>query len=385
MTLEGTPTIVSPEGISQVDFLDEAESVNALVPQLKKQGVDTIVVLLHEGGSVNASGNGAGNVAAINQCNSPSGPLPPIVEAMDDEIDIVVTGHTNWAVNCVIDGKVVTGAASQGRLITDIDFKVSRATKDVVPGSLTVNNHIVTQSNVDGTPVDKADDMTALIAEYNVFAGPIAARVIGSTTAPIRRSVNDAGESALGDVIADAQLANTTPVGAQLALMNPGGIRADIGTSGPLTYGAAFGVQPFSNIVVTMDLTGSQIERVLEEQWCGPNRTAIKMLQVSSGFTYTYDGVGIVTGGDGTRVNTTSDCDRINLADIKLNGVPLGALTTYKVTVNSFLATGGDAFTVLNEGTNRVFGDDDLVALEEYFAANSPVAPGPQNRITRVG
>jgi 5'-nucleotidase len=384
MTTKTTPTIVTPAGIATVDFLDEAASANAAVAELKKQNVETIIVLLHEGGNSALSGNGAGAAPAqeaVNSCQLAAnpGPIPSIVEAMDDEIDVVVTGHTNWAVNCRIDGKVVTGAASQGRLITDIDLEVSRATKDVA-GEIRVNNQIVTQD------VPKAPALTALIARYNVFAGPIGARVIGSTTGPISRDQNAAGESALGDVIADAQLANTVPAGGQFAFMNPGGIRASIGTTGALTYKDAFAVQPFSNIVVTLTLTGAQVEQVLEQQWCGANGGSggIKMLQVSNGFTYTYDGTGIVTGGDGSRTNTTLDCDRIALADIKLNDVSLGAETEYGVTVNSFLATGGDGFTVINEGTNRVFGDDDLVALEKYFATNSPVAPGPQNRITRV-
>ena len=113
MTLEGTPLIVSPGGIASVRFLDEAETVNALVPHLKAQGIEAIVVLLHEGGSVPVSGNGAGDVSAINDCTTPTGAIPEIVPNLDDEIDIVITGHTNWAVNCVIDGKVVTGAASR--------------------------------------------------------------------------------------------------------------------------------------------------------------------------------------------------------------------------------------------------------------------------------
>ncbi len=156
MTLEDTDLIVSPDGISDIDFLDEAESVNALVPHLKRRGVEAIVVLLHEGGSVPASGNGAGNVGAINSCVNATGPIPEIVPLMDDEIDIVITGHTNWAVNCLIDGKVVTGAASQGRLITDIDARLDFSTGDFVPGSITANNKIVTQT------VEKAADMTAL-------------------------------------------------------------------------------------------------------------------------------------------------------------------------------------------------------------------------------
>jgi 5'-nucleotidase len=366
MTLEGTPLIVSPGGIASVDFLDEAASVNALVPVLRSQGVEAIVVLLHEGGSVNASGNGAGSVSAINTCNEPSGPLPPIVEAMDDEIDVVITGHTNWAVNCIIDEKVVTGAAAQGRLITDIDARVNPVTDEFV-GEILVNNHIVTQD------VAKAGDLTGLIAEYNVFAAPIAAVEVGETTAPMARGTLTAGrESTLGRLIADAQLESSLGEGAQIAFMNPGGIRADL-DAGPITHGEAFAVQPFSNIVTTKTMTGAQIERLLEQQFttsAGGTRTLI--LQVSAGFTYTWDGSAAAVG------------NRIDPSTIKLNGVTLDPAASYRVTMNNFLGDGGDDFPVFREGTNSVTGADDLVALEAYLGAHDPYTPVTVDRITRV-
>ncbi len=367
MTLEGTPLIVSPDGITSVNFLDEAASVNALVPVLKRQGVETIVVLLHEGGSVSASGNGAGSVSTINSCSNPSGALPPIVEAMDDEIDIVITGHTNWAVNCVIDGKIVTGAASQGRLITDIDVRISRATKDVlrvdgVP-QITVNNKIVTQT------VPKAADISALMAKYNVFVAPVAAVVIGSTTqAMIRTETTAAGESTLGRLIADAQLAASQGAGAQVAFMNPGGIRANF-DAGPITYGEAFAVQPFSNVVHTKTFTGAQIEMVLEQQFrtsAGAARTLV--LQVSNGFTYTWNPAGPL--GDKVDPNT-----------IKIGGVTVDPAASYRVTMNSFLAGGGDDFPAFNLGTNLAVGPDDLVALQAYLGANNPYTPVTTARI----
>ena len=276
MTLEGTPLIVSPDGIASVDFLDEAESVNALIPHLRRRGVEAFVVLLHEGGSVRTGSTG-GHPDLIDSCDRPSGALPPIVEAMDDAIDIVITGHTNWAVNCVIDGKVVTGAGSQGRIITDIDAKLDRRTGDFT--EILVDNKIVTQD------VPKASSLTELIANYNVFAAPIASEVVGSTVAPLTRGITPAGESTLGRLIADAQLASSVGAGAQFALMNPGGIRADL-DAGPITYGEAFGVQPFSNIVVTKTMTGAQIEQVLEQQFvtsAGPARSPPLILQVSGG------------------------------------------------------------------------------------------------------
>jgi 5'-nucleotidase len=355
MTLEGTPSIVSPAGISTVDFFDEADSVNALVPVLQAQGVRTIVVLLHEGGRVTDSLN----EGTINNCSNPSGALPPIVERMHDEIDVVVTGHTNWAVNCKIDGKIVTGAAATGRLVTDIDLKISVATKN--PTSILVENKIVTQT------VPKAADLTELIAKYKALSDPLANQVIGATTAPITRTANAAGESALGDVIADAQLWATTPAalgGAQLAFMNAGGIRADL-PGGDITYGQAFSVQPFGNSLVTMTLTGAQIDALLEQQFTG----GIGILQPSH--TITYDRL-TTAGADGRVTN------------IMIGGAPMVPGTAYRVTVNSFLADGGDNYTVLRDGTNRLGGDVDLDALVKYFEANSPVAPGPQDRINLV-
>jgi 5'-nucleotidase len=377
MTLEGTPAIVSPSGISHVEFLDEADSVNALVPFLKRQNVETIVVLLHEGGQTTNS-NGVGSVPAINECNTLSGPLPAIVDHMDDEIDVVVTGHTNWAVNCVVDGKILTGAAHQGRLVTDIDLTISRATKDVV--SAKVNNQIVTRD------VPLASDLSTLVKKYKDLSAPFANRVIGRITADITRAANVAGESALGDVIADSQLAATTPAnlgGAVMAFMNPGGIRTDLlfnqvsggEQPGQVTYGEAFNVQPFGNSLVTMTLTGAQIDTLLEQQWflnTQTNTVTTNILQVSAGFTYAYSPAAPI----GSRIDPSS---------IKLNGSTLGSSTPYRVTVNSFLADGGDNFFVLRDGTERLGGDVDLDAVEKYFTANpGGVAPGPQNRITRL-
>ncbi len=374
MTLEGTPSIVSASGIASVDFFDEADSVNALVPVLKEQGIETIIVLLHEGGTVSAPGNGAGagGETNMNLCLSPTGALPPIVERMDDEVDVVVTGHTNWAINCIIDGKIVTGAAATGRLVTDIDLVVSRATKEVL--SATVNNKIVTQT------VPKAADLTALVDEYRTLSAPIANRVIGKITADITRAASAPpagnGESALGDVIADAQNfdAQQAGTGSQIAFMNAGGIRNDLiyasssvgEGDGNVTYGEAFAVQPFGNSLVTMTLTGAQIKALLEKQFDGGNG----ILQISNGFTYTFSASAAVNS---------------KISAMVLNGSPIVLTDTYRVTVNSFLADGGDNYAILRDGTNRVAGNVDTDAFENYLRANpAGVAPGPRNRITRA-
>jgi len=375
MTTETTPQIVSPAGISHVNFLDEADAVNALVPELKARGVETIVVLLHEGGTTSVAGNGAGGgVDRINECTGVAGVLPPIVERMDDEIDVVITGHTNWAVNCVLDGKIVTGAAANGRIVTDIDLTIDKETAEVV--SAKVNNVPVDRG------VAKAPDLTALVTKYQTLSAPLANRIVGSITADITSVNNTAGESAAGDVIADAQLAATSPAefgGAVVAFMNPGGIRngglfyanSPAGEApGEVTYGELFTVQPFSNVMTVLTCSGAQIEQLLEQQFRVAGNT---ILQVPAGFTYEWS----LSAPIGSKVD---------IASIKINGTPIAALASYRVAMNNFLATGGDGFSVFTGCTNPLGGEIDLDVLVTYVDENSPpgVSPGPQNRITRI-
>ena len=363
MTLEGTPTIVTPSGVAGYDFLDEADTANQAVQELKRQGVETIVVLIHEGGMP---------AGGFNECPGISGAIVDIVNRTDDEVDLFVTGHTHQAYNCVIDGRPVSSAASFGRIVTDVDLTLERATRDVA--SISVNNVIATRD----VAADPAQ--TALIAKYAVIADPLRNRVIGSITADITRAQNPAGESALGNLIADGQLDATSPVGfgeAVVAFMNPGGIRADLTYpsspagegDGNVTYGEAFTVQPFGNSLVTMSLTGEQIDTLLEQQFDNPVVGQSRMLSVSRGFTYTWS----LSAPTGDKVS-----------NIAINGVPVSPSTTYRVTVNIFLSDGGDNFIVLSEGTDRLGGAVDLDALEAYFvAAGGPVAPPALDRITQ--
>ena len=373
MTLEGTPTIVTPEGIRDYDFLDEADTANALVDRLERRGVENIVVLLHEGGQQATGGT-------FNGCTGISGAIVDIVNRLDDQIDAVISGHTHQAYNCVIDGIPVTSAASFGRLVTDMDLSIDRRSKLIT--SIAVDNKIVTRT----VPADAG--IQALLERYRAISAPLAGRIIGQITADITRTPNAAGESALGDVIADSQLAATTPPdlgGAVAAFMNPGGIRTDLlfaasGSEGDgnVTYEEAFTVQPFGNSMVTMTLTGAQIETMLEQQFCGTNAGAPRVLQPSATFTYSYTGA--ATG--------VADCAAANAVDpasMAINGVPVDPAGTYRITVNSFLASGGDGFAVLNEGTDRLGGAVDLDALEAYLTGTpGGVSPGPQDRITRL-
>jgi 5'-nucleotidase len=359
-TLEGTPEIVTPAGVAGLDFLDEADTVNALVRgPLHKKHVKAIVLLIHEGG---------GGAPTANSCgaNGPGGAITGIVNRLDPQVDIVISGHTHAAYNCLVGGRPVTSAASFGRLITDYDTTLDPKTQDF--DEIHATNRIVTRD----VPKDPA--ITALIERYNAIAGPIANRVVGSITADITRSGNSAGESALGDVIADAQLEATAPTdfgGSKVAFMNPGGIRADLvynqisggEAPGEVTYGELFTVQPFANTLTVKTCTGSQIERILEQQ--GPR------LQVSAGFEYTFDAA-------------RPAGDRIDPASIKINGVTVDPAASYRVTMNNFLSTGGDGFTVFNECTDPLGGEVDVDALARYFTLHSPIAPGPQNRIHRL-
>ena len=365
MTLEGTPLIVTPSGISDLNFLDEADTVNALVPQLKAKGIETIVVVIHEGGFP---------TGGYNECPGISGPIVDIVNRTSDEVDLFITGHTHQAYNCVIDNRPVTSASSFGRIVTDIDLTIDRATGEST--IVSVNNNIVTRN------VPKDNSMTALIAKYNAIAAPLANRVIGSITADITRTANAAGESALGDVIADAQLEATNDPGfgeAVVAFMNPGGIRADLTYAssaagegdGNVTYGEMFTVQPFGNSMVTMTLTGAQIDALLEQQATAGSDGLGRTLQISHTLTYSWNA-------------SAPNGSKVDIASIMINGVPIDPNASYRVTVNSFLADGGDGFTVLTQGTNRLGGEVDTDALEKYFQAHSPVEPGPQNRITLI-
>jgi 5'-nucleotidase len=373
MTLEGTPTIVSPSGVAGFDFLDEADTANALVPELQRRGVEAIVVLIHEGGLPAA--------LDINGCNGVSGPIVDIVNRLDDEVDLVISGHTHQPYVCTIDGKPVTSAFSFGRLVTDIDMRVDRARQDVT--SITINNRIVTRD----VPKDAA--ITSLIGRYNALAAPIANRPIGNITADILRASDASLEQSLGNVIADAQLAATAGSGvgeAVVTFMNPGGVRADLTYAssaagegdGVVTYGEAFTVQPFGNSLVTMTLSGADIERVLEQQFCGINDTSFRVLLPSAGFHYTWD------ASAAAAADPTCSGDVVPLAEITLNGTPLDPAGQYRVTVNSFLADGGDGFSALLAGTNRLGGAVDTDAFEAYLTNFGPVAPAPQDRIDVV-
>lgn len=358
LTLKETAGIVSPKGISGLEFRDEAETVNALVPQLKAEGIEAIVVLIHQGGE--PSGD-------YNECPAITGPIVDIVKKFDRAVDVVVSGHTHRAYVCDIDGRLVTSGDKYGTLVTAIDLKLDPATRDIVGAK--AENVIVANASLAKDP-----EQTALIDAYDRLAAPIANRPAGSVTQTLSRVPNEAGESALGDVIADAQLAATREAAngsAVIALTNPGGIRTDIvpKENGAVSFGELFASQPFRNRLVTMTLTGRQIKELLEQQWLDPKRPRI--LQVSNGFSYAWDAA-------------RPFGERVMAETMMLGDRPIEPGTGYRVTLNDYLAVGGDGFTVAKQGTSVQYSSYDADALFAFFRAHGPIGPLPPTRIRRV-
>lgn len=379
MTLRGTPTLVTPAGVSGLDFRDEAETANALVPRLRAQGADVIVVVIHQGLSTKVGYNDK-------SCNGIDGDLLPILAHLDPAVDVVVSGHTHNAYICEygsIDPErpfLVTSAGRYGTLVTDIELHFDLRTRKLAGRS--ANNIIVAsegfrgsagdvpaQASLPRVPPDPA--VAALVARYAKAAASLAARPIGRMTAPATRDLTPSREQVLGDLIADAQLAATrTPEtgDARIAFINAGGVRADIvpGVDGTVTFGQIYDAQPFGNTLVVRSLTGRQIKALLEQQFQGANGLASpKMLLPSRGFRFGYD----LTRPAGARI-----------LDVRLDGAPLGDEVSYRVAFNSFLASGGDGFTIFKDGTNQVGGVADLDALGAYLRGRQ-VTPAMSDRI----
>ncbi|GAB2951117.1 bifunctional metallophosphatase/5'-nucleotidase [Streptomyces sp. NPDC004041] len=383
VTLEGTPDIVTAEGVKGLKFHDEVETINKYARELDRKGVKSIVALIHEGGA-------PASTAYNYDCDSPgagdgiSGPIVDIAKGITPKVDALVTGHTHQAYVCTIpdpSGKprMVTSASSFGKLYTDTTLTYDRRTKDIVRTSVKSANHVVTRDQ------PKAPDMTRLIDRWNKLAAPVANAPQGYISADINGRGSTAPEKPLGNVIADAQLEGLAPAdkgGAEVAFMNPGGIRADLvykasGSEGDgvVTYGEAFTVQPFTNMMNVVDLTGAQLITALQQQVSGSNEASPKILQVSEGLTYTLD-------------LTKTGADRVVADTIELNGEAIDPARSYRVAMNEFLAGGGDGFSVLGQGTNKLVGPSDLDLFNAYLAAHStadaPLAPPATGRITVV-
>jgi 5'-nucleotidase len=396
MTLKATPGIVTPGGVAGLAFRDEADTVNALVPQLRAQGVEAIVVLVHQGGvQPGGSGDINGCDAALRNADGSESDIGRIVRRLDDAVDLVVSAHTHAAYNCSANavgggatglpnaaGRLVpvTSAASYGRVLTDIDLQLDRRTRDVVKVS-PVNRLVVRDDPA--VPVDAV--VRDIVQGYATLAAPVTDRVLGQLAQPLPNEPGDGGQAPAGSLVADGELHATQPAAAgaaQMAFVNPGGVRGagfvpPAGASAPfaLTYGAAFTVQPFRNGLVTLTLTSAQLKALLEQQFdhCTDPLPGCA-LQLSAGLRIKWSAAAPagakIVDVDWTPVDlgvvppaVTGPTQAIVNA-----GVVLEPARQWRVTVNGFLAGGGDGYSTLLAGTDRLQGGQELDALSAYLA-----------------
>lgn len=379
LTLKGTPELVSRPGIAGLRFDDEAATINREAAGLRAAGIEAIVVLIHEGGQVEPP-------LAFNDpaCPGFSGDIEAIVAALDPAVDVVISGHTHRAYNCRLATRdpsksvLLTSAGNAGRFVGALDLDLDPASGDVIASHADIQP-VVNQGPVHGAPAmyppRAAEPATAaLVEDFRERARPLAARPVGRIAAAFDRSRNEAGELPLGMVIADAQLAyaaGAPETRAEIAFMNPGGVRADLrplDADGTVSYGQVYSVQPFGSELVTMTLTGAQIDALLEQQWRPKGQNPV--LLPSRGFRYVWDAAKPVG-------------ERVDASRITLNGVPIDPARRYRVNVNGFLANGGDGFSVLLAGTERQAFGIDRDALIDYLARFGPVAAPSDVRIER--
>ncbi|QFY05914.1 bifunctional metallophosphatase/5'-nucleotidase [Nonomuraea phyllanthi] len=372
LVTQTTPNIVTSEGIKDLKFVDEVKAANVASKLLKLVGVKAQVVLVHEGDQVNAG-------QSPDACSAVPGAGNRIATQVDPEIDIVLSGHSHQAYVCTVKDpaghdRLFSQGGSFGRVITQVDLKVNARTRDIDRASVVADNHVVTRT------VTPDPEISAFVQTWKDRVAPVANKAVGTITTDITNTAAPSGESALGDLIADAQLAATKTGGnAQIALMNPGGVRASLTHAsspagegdGVVTYGEAFTVQPFNNLMQVVTLTGAQLKTVLEQQFTGgPNNQAFtKILQPSANFTYTYS-AGAPWGS--------------KVSDMKIDGVPVTDTQSIRVAANNFLVGGGDAFLGFQDGTDLWSGPLDIDAFVDYLGQHNPIAPPATDRITAV-
>jgi 5'-nucleotidase len=362
MTLKETGNLVTPSGVQGLAFAEEARTANALVPGLKAQGADAIVLLIHQGGKTKAFTTG-------NNCNGLDGAILPILARLDPAITTIVSGHTHWAYVCqngeggTAGGRLLTSAGKNGYFYTDIRLAFDPATHRLIGQGAT--NNVVGDGG-------EAPAVKALVDRYAAAVAPVANRIIGRLSAPATRDEND-WESAASDLIADSMLAATRAPdkgGAQIALVNVTGVRIAL-PAGDIRYADAFSMMPFGNNLVVMTLTGAQLKKVMEQQFAAPNRAGGRpaALGPSAGFSYTVD----LTRPSGERVVAMS-----------LDGKAIDPAGRYRVVVNNYMASGGDSLTGFTEGTDITDkGIIDLDALVDWIAKGQ--TPPKPDRVKTAG
>ncbi|MEV0349504.1 bifunctional metallophosphatase/5'-nucleotidase [Nonomuraea sp. NPDC050680] len=370
LVTQTTPNIVTAEGIKNLKFVDEVKAANLASKLLKLVGVKAQVVLVHEGDQVTAG-------QSPDACSAVPGAGNRIATQVDPEIDVILSGHSHQAYLCKVkdpagNDRLYSQGGSFGRVITKVDLNVNVKTRDIDRASVVADNQVVTRT------VTPDPEISAFVQTWKDRVAPVANKPVGRITADITNTAAPSGESPLGDLIADGQLAGTKTGGnAQIALMNPGGVRASLTFAGSaagegagvVTYGEAFTVQPFNNLMQVVTLTGAQLKTVLEQQFTGgPNAQPFtKILQPSANFTYTYSS-GAAWGS--------------KVSNMKIDGVAVTDAQTIRVAANNFLVGGGDAFLGFKDGTELWSGPLDIDAFVDQLGRDNPIAPPATNRIT---
>lgn len=371
VVLKETPATLPSKWVEGLEFADEVETINASVPELRRQGVAFVVALLHQGAETRAR--------AINDptCPGVTGAALRIVDRLDPAVQVVITGHTHEEYVCRRpDGRLMTQAGQYGRLATKIDIRV-----DPVSGAVLGKSARTAVAANDGTAGIDAD-VDAIVRRYAALTARRSETIVGRLAGPLVRAANYAGERPLGNVLADAYLFGgsdgmPSAQAAQIAFVNPGGIRAELTRGLEVSFGQLYSVHPFGNTLITLALSGDQLRRVLEQQWESPQPQSGNVLSVSAGFSYRWDisQPGGAVSGQGRRIVPGS---------MRLHGVAIDPGQVYRVTVNSFLASGGDNFSVFTEGRKLAESEKDIDVLMAYFRSRGVLAVPALDRIGRV-
>ncbi|QNA88087.1 bifunctional metallophosphatase/5'-nucleotidase [Massilia sp. Dwa41.01b] len=365
--LQDTASVAMSSAIAGLRFIDEAEAINRALPKMRAEGAQVVVVLIHEGGRTKDAPDQP-------NCQGLTGPVVDIVKKLDPAYRLVITGHSHQGYLCKVDDRVVTQADAAGHLLSRIAVKYD-------PASDTVQDIDVRNVVMDPLQFPADPKVAAYLASVRERSRVALARPVGKLGAAlVTRQASDSGESPLGDLIADAALAATRSLGAQIGFMNNGGIRKDLEASSAdltATFGQVQAVLPFGNTLFVMDLTGAQLRRLLEQQWQRPSNSSVSLLQISHTLSYTWD-------------EKRPLGSRLVPGSLKVNGQPVEDGKTYRVVANNFLAEGGDNYPEFAKGTNRVATQIvDLDALSDYIARNpgagaANAALAPTRRIDKV-
>ena len=375
LTLKGTDTLVPPAVAGAITFADEADTANALARQLRAQGADAVVMLIHQGGRTTGAPD-------PNGCEGLNSEIRPVLDRLDTTVDLVISGHTHWAYVCDYGRYnpakpfLLTSAGLWGEFVTDITLEIDPAAHKVIAKHAR-NVVVASVAYIGGRgevpvnpalpPAEPRADIAAYVAKYVDAAKDYATRKVGFLGAPAEKTEGAAAATGgpLGNLIADAQLAATAGAGAQIACTNPFGIRRSLvpQADGSVTFGDLYAVQPFNTVLVTVTMTGAEFRQTLEEglDTNGPEQ----VLACSAGLKLSYDRTRPV----GQRI-----------AELTFGGAPLDPVKDYRITVNAFLVGGGDTFATFLKGRNLNVGMTDLAALEGWLKASPPRVPPTEKR-----